>query len=519
MFPEFISSATIFELQLPTAKFTMMEDLGLPRPEAIPPCLACLGPPPPKFDLPPPPRPPWEANDGCAKQHTDSLARPLQPDDSTGTQSLYVENNNYQSCDINPFVIDSNFYFGENLFTVLIIVICSCILVAIIMTVAIVIYRRRSMFRRLYSDGSKSIPSLQAPTASSSDNRSQFEATSNSKPFDDPMEMADRHVYANPSYPSHFEAAIAASNSASNSVSNSASNNAATMQIGGLPFYLPRDAPESTHQKHNDNPSPLIRSPTATPRKGIVQLQDPTGAIAWYNNSSLRPPQPQQRPSLGPGPLLSPRGGQKIRENAADNDIGGPIYEDIDRMCSYRGYPPPGTATNSNNTSGGLIGPLASSSDSYYNLSGGSSSPRNKSSNNSETSFEGGSGCSTTMASTSRLHHRSPPQTSRTASSTRPPIKGNSSMYYYSDTLRKGRVGSDSGISVDTPPPRTSMQPRGHGGHGGQSAAVVFGGQNTAFTASPSSDQKNRQMIQTEAIFNDRRSTSKKKSSINDTKV
>ena len=113
--------------------------------------------------------------------------------------------------------------------------------------------RRRSMFRRLYSDGSKSIPSLQAPTASSSDNRSQFEATSNSKPFDDPMEMADRHVYANPSYPSHFEAAIAASNSASNSVSNSASNNAATMQIGGLPFYLPRDAPESTHQKHNDN--------------------------------------------------------------------------------------------------------------------------------------------------------------------------------------------------------------------------------------------------------------------------
>ena len=91
--------------------------------------------------------------------------------------------------------------------------------------------------------------------------------------------------------------------------------------------------------------SPLIRSPTATPRKGIVQLQDPTGAIAWYNNSSLRPPQPQQRPSLGPGPLLSPRGGQKIRENAADNDIGGPIYEDIDRMCSYRGYPPPGKDT------------------------------------------------------------------------------------------------------------------------------------------------------------------------------
>ena len=72
-------------------------------------------------------------------------------------------------------------------------------------------------------------------------------------------------------------------------------------------------------------------------------------------------------------------------------------------------------------------------------------------------------------------------------------------------------MGSDSGISVDTPPPRTSMQPRG------QSAAAGFGGQTTAFTAS--SDQKNRQMIQTEAIFNDRRSSSKKKSKINDTKV
>ena len=45
-------------------------------------------------------------------------------------------------------------------------------------------------------------------------------------------------------------------------------------------------------------------------------------------------------------------------------------------------------------------------------------------------------------------------------------------MYYYSDTLRKGRagsdfgrVGSDSGISVDTPPPRPSMQPRGPAGN------------------------------------------------------
>merc|ERR1712223_849158 len=511
MFREFISSATVFELQLLPTRSTMMEDL---LPEAEPPCLACLGPPPPVFDLPPPPRPPWEANDGCANQQANSLARPLRPEDSkTGTEDLY----DYQSCDINPFVIDSHFYFGENLFTILIIVICSCILVAIIMVVAIVIYSRRwSMFRRLYSDGSKSIPSLQAPTASNSDTRSQFEAASSKleRPFDDPAEMADRHVYANPTYLSHFEA-----NSANPNWAQTASNNAATMQIGGLPFYLPKDASEPARENIPDLASPLHGG-------GIVQLQD-TGGMAWYNNSSLRPPQPQKRgltgvvggPTVGTNnggrPLLSPRG-QKIREKATvDNEVGGPIYEDIDRMCSYRGYPP-GTTSNSTTTSGG-IGPLDSSSDSYYNLSGGSSSPRNKISNNSETSFEDGCGNNGNRFQT----HRSPlntigspsctPRSPPVApSSSRQPMNGNSSMYYYSDTLRKGRVGSDSGISVDTPPPRTSMQPRGHhGGHHGGQGQI-------AFTAS--SDQRNRVMSQTEAIFNDRRKTSKKRI-INDTKV
>ena len=53
------------ELTQPFSLLQMMEDL---LPEAEPPCLACLGPPPPVFDLPPPPRPPWEANDGCANQ-------------------------------------------------------------------------------------------------------------------------------------------------------------------------------------------------------------------------------------------------------------------------------------------------------------------------------------------------------------------------------------------------------------------------------------------------------------------
>ena len=69
------------------------------------------------------------------------------------------------------------------------------------------------------------------------------------------MEMADRHVYANPSYPSHFEAAFTPPSTASktsNLTSNTATNNAATMQIGGLPFYLPRDSSDPMPQKHNE---------------------------------------------------------------------------------------------------------------------------------------------------------------------------------------------------------------------------------------------------------------------------
>ena len=51
------------------------------------------------------------------------------------------------------------------------------------------------------------------------------------------------------------------------------------------------------------------------------------------------------------------------------------------------------------------------------------------------------------------------PSAASSSTTTGPRSTGNSSMYYYSDTLRKGRVGSDSGISVDTPPPR--LQSRG----------------------------------------------------------
>ena len=172
---------------------------------------------------------------------------------------------------------------------------------------------------------------------------------------------------------------------------------------------------------------------------------------------------------------------------SADNEVamasttGGPIYEDIDRMCSYRGYPPDlqqpqkspqqqqqQQPTHSTTQAGSphaqqLHHSAASSSstggsaglhEDYYNLSGGSS-PRNKSSN-SEVSFEGASTRLRTMSPASNSH-RSPQSVYSARLANRP---ANSSVYYYSDTLRKGRVGSDSGISVaDTPPPKM-YQPR-----------------------------------------------------------
>ena len=112
------------------------------------------------------------------------------------------------------------------------------------------------------------------------------------------MEMVDRHIYANPSYPCHFDAIFLPS---TNSISvQSTSNN--TKPNGAPPFYLPKNASETNHE--------ISRSE----KRGLSD-----GCRPLFSAS------PQE---------------QKIQEKAADdNDVGGPIYEDIDRMCSYRGYP------------------------------------------------------------------------------------------------------------------------------------------------------------------------------------
>ena len=116
------------QLIIPYCVFQMMEDQQHPH------CMedrGCWGPPP-IFDLPPPPRPPWEHCDD------DLNTRPL----TSGLESQSRSDPMIQdTCDIHPLVIDSNFYVGESLFTILIIVICSCILVGIVLGVACIIYR------------------------------------------------------------------------------------------------------------------------------------------------------------------------------------------------------------------------------------------------------------------------------------------------------------------------------------------------------------------------------------------
>ena len=90
-------------------------------------------PPPPIFNLPPPPRPP----DLPCPLEDQQQARPLHHQSSTlpVVKDLFQE-----SCDIN-YVIDSRLYLGENLFTLLIVLVCSCILVGIVMTIGLLIYR------------------------------------------------------------------------------------------------------------------------------------------------------------------------------------------------------------------------------------------------------------------------------------------------------------------------------------------------------------------------------------------
>ena len=123
------------------------------------------------------------------------------------------------------------------------------------------------------------------------------------------------------------------------------------VEVGNVPCFM---SAESSSPPPPPSLRPIIPGGTRNGGVDLLGNASDCSTMPWYDNSSLRP-------QLLPSSRRLPASSQKIVSPAADNEVGGcmgPIYEDIDRMCSYRGYPP----------------------DSYYNLSGGSS-PRNKSSN------------------------------------------------------------------------------------------------------------------------------------------
>ena len=114
--------------------------------------------PPPEFLLPPPPKPPFLLEDCLSSP----LASAKEPDlTGFGHPSAVVSTSDhadtifgvgvgtggssdvFEVCDnfVNPLVVDSDILVKDRLFNLLVIVICSVVLVAIILTVAIVIWR------------------------------------------------------------------------------------------------------------------------------------------------------------------------------------------------------------------------------------------------------------------------------------------------------------------------------------------------------------------------------------------
>ena len=290
----------------------------------------------------------------------------------------------------------------------------------------------------------------------------------------DPIELSEGHVYTNPNYP--------------------------TLEIGGMPFYL---MPASAA-------SPPPPAPGSSPRH-----HPGTGTTLGLGRDPQNPGDSKSSQSTG---FYEP-GGSTLSQRSG----GGPIYEDIDRMCTYRGSPPyvspPDSVPSPGKWDGARIqkGPPRSEERTYCNVpqpksdSGEGDSSRDAhafcGTSSSEVSFESGSsprhhpGTGTTLGlGMDPRHHvlvnplvsparfrpagprspgglSSPGRQSGSSSSTRSP----SSVYYYSDTLRpRGRPrevaaaasaagldSSDSGISsntnhvdMTTPPPLNPLPSR-----------------------------------------------------------
>lgn len=455
----------------------------------------CEGCPPPFFALPPPPRPPFLAVEG-EDEHCTKDTSP------------------YETCD-NPIIIDSHFHTSNELLNIILIVIFAFLLVGIILVIAFIIWRKRVNLLSPFRGKSRHHGSSSSTLPVDPNNHHQlhpdhqmgfqkanfpfFNPQQSHKPSNT-MELAEhplpvssstnRHVYSNPNYP--------------------------TLEIGGLPFYL-----MPAGDVVGGMPQHLARGGQASSPLGV--LSKDTSLTSPANGGS--PPFPvghhlpiqsqfsalNQSPQIGENHFYEPSGSSVTSSR-------GPIYEDIDRMCSYRGAPPepltnkldqfpkPEEAEDLGSTPlGGSVRnnltpdaertycnvmPAASKSPikkggSRPDSSGSTSSPVPCGTSSSEVSFDSGTSPRHHIVvnpmspqALARIRGMSPTPSERTrspnsvyaaklASQTRSP-GGKSSVYYYSDTLRprtnRGFTDSDSGISnnrstsEDTPPPPLPSQ-------------------------------------------------------------
>ena len=93
----------------------------------------CDGCPPPFFELPPPPRPPFMDGDFCEG----SSGSPSSGISKIGATSTSP----YESCDNPLIIVDSGFRLENDLLNVLLVVICAVLLVAVALIAAVVIWR------------------------------------------------------------------------------------------------------------------------------------------------------------------------------------------------------------------------------------------------------------------------------------------------------------------------------------------------------------------------------------------
>ncbi len=89
----------------------------------------CDGCPPPFFDLPPPPKPPFLDESPCEEVEKPGLGTVLRP-----------VNSPYEYCD-NPVIIDSRLHLENDLLNILAIVISAVVLVFLILLGACIVWR------------------------------------------------------------------------------------------------------------------------------------------------------------------------------------------------------------------------------------------------------------------------------------------------------------------------------------------------------------------------------------------